>query len=130
VMAARQALAPNPWHGWKPEHTVETELVERSHGWSLYAVYLNDGLIGYVGGHPHYGGRNRGGYGYTLGPDRPHSAVSIAAKTSGRRMQAIEALVEAVLDLREYVRAREWVDSQHGDAPEPPDRHDETGGQQ
>lgn len=92
----RQVLKPNRWTGWKPEHTVEVELVERTAAETRYALYLNGEHIGYVLGHPNYHGRGRGGWGYTLGKQLPPPTVAIL-KTNPNRARAVEHAIERAL---------------------------------
>jgi hypothetical protein len=94
MTAKRQTLTPNRDSGWNREHTVEIELVDRHSATkhSLYAVYLNGDIVGWVSGYAKYG-RSGAGWAFTVGKDRAH--FGFHAGESRRAM--VEMIVEHAL---------------------------------
>jgi hypothetical protein len=92
----RTRLKPSQWTGWKPEHTVEVELIERvPKQWSLYAVYLNGDRIGWAHGYS----KSRDGqasWAYVRGVERP-SVTAFGYHTGDSRQMVVEYLVEETL---------------------------------
>jgi hypothetical protein len=94
--AKRTRLTPNRWTGWKPEHVVEVELIERvPKHWSLYAVYLNGERIGWVHGYPKYR-HNQPAWAYLRGGERP-SIAAFGYHAGESRTAVVEYLVEEAL---------------------------------
>jgi hypothetical protein len=94
--AKRTVLTPNRWTGWKPEHTVEVELHERTPGLSsLYAVYLDGKRIGWAHGWPRRG-RDLAGWATFPGTEYPHTN-DFGPHAARSRREAVEYLVEKAL---------------------------------
>lgn len=91
---ARKTLAPDSITGWSSDLKVEIDLVERNTiGESLYAIYLDGEIVGWVIGATNYWGKGQSAYTYVMGSDNP--GISGHRKNNTQRRNCVERVISA-----------------------------------